>query len=141
MVYVQGASSPTQTFKVCTVLHTHAATLSIYAQEEPARKPSASTPANGVKPAATRTPVPESNDDVIIELRDVYKSFGTKDVLRGVSFKIRRGEAVGIIGGSGTGKSTTLRLIAGLVAPDKVRDTERPIVTSHNSSATSRARS
>lgn len=59
------------------------------------------------------------NHDVLIECRDVHKSFGDKRVLQGVSFKIRRGEAVGIIGPSGTGKSTILKVIAGLLAPDK----------------------
>ena len=58
-------------------------------------------------------------DDVVIEFRDVWKSFGTKAVLRGASFTIKRGEAIGIIGPSGTGKSTALRLISGLVSPDK----------------------
>ncbi|QDZ23745.1 ABC transporter [Chloropicon primus] len=57
-------------------------------------------------------------DDVVIEFRDVWKSFGSKGVLRGASFKIKRGEAIGIIGPSGTGKSTALRLISGLVSPD-----------------------
>lgn len=97
-------------------------------EEEPTKQPAKSTPffssskpTNGVKPATTPLATQDDSDDVIIELRDVHKSFGNKEVLRGVSLKIRRGEAVGIIGGSGTGKSTTLRLIAGLVAPDKVR--------------------
>ena len=58
--------------------------------------------------------------EVLIELKDVWKSFGSKHILRGANIKIRRGEAVGIIGGSGTGKSTTLRLMAGLLMPDKV---------------------
>lgn len=62
--------------------------------------------------------MPEESD-VLIEFRNVHKSFGEKPILRGASFKIRRGEAVGIIGASGTGKSTTLRLAAGLLAPDK----------------------
>jgi len=55
---------------------------------------------------------------VLLELRDVHKAFGSKRILRGCSFKIRRGEAVGVIGASGTGKSTTLRLLAGLLTPD-----------------------
>ncbi|XVF41557.1 hypothetical protein PTKIN_Ptkin01aG0289100 [Pterospermum kingtungense] len=58
-------------------------------------------------------------NDVLIECQNVYKSFGEKHILRGVSFKIRHGEAVGIIGPSGTGKSTILKIIAGLLAPDK----------------------
>uniref|UniRef100_A0A7C9EMQ0 Adenosinetriphosphatase n=1 Tax=Opuntia streptacantha TaxID=393608 RepID=A0A7C9EMQ0_OPUST len=62
---------------------------------------------------------PESDSDVLIECKNVYKSFGEKHILRGVSFKIRHGEAVGIIGPSGTGKSTVLKIIAGLLAPDK----------------------
>ncbi|XP_010275970.1 PREDICTED: protein TRIGALACTOSYLDIACYLGLYCEROL 3, chloroplastic [Nelumbo nucifera] len=61
----------------------------------------------------------EDESDVLIECRDVYKSFGDKHILRGLSFKIRHGEAVGIIGPSGTGKSTVLKIIAGLLAPDK----------------------
>ncbi|KAL5167152.1 Protein TRIGALACTOSYLDIACYLGLYCEROL 3, chloroplastic [Glycine soja] len=61
----------------------------------------------------------EDDSDVLIECRDVYKSFGEKKILNGVSFKIKHGEAVGIIGPSGTGKSTVLKIIAGLLAPDK----------------------
>ncbi|XP_044470711.1 protein TRIGALACTOSYLDIACYLGLYCEROL 3, chloroplastic-like isoform X2 [Mangifera indica] len=62
---------------------------------------------------------PEDDRNVLIECRNVFKSFGEKHILRGVSFKIRHGEAVGIIGPSGTGKSTILKVMAGLLAPDK----------------------
>ncbi|MFS7928777.1 putative ABC-type sulfate transporter [Helianthus anomalus] len=57
--------------------------------------------------------------DVLLECKDVYKSFGEKHILRGVNFRIKHGEAVGIIGPSGTGKSTILKIFAGLLAPDK----------------------
>ncbi|KAL3370978.1 hypothetical protein AABB24_007816, partial [Solanum stoloniferum] len=62
---------------------------------------------------------PKNDSDVLIECRNVCKSFGDKHILRGVSLKIRHGEAVGIIGPSGTGKSTILKIMAGLLAPDK----------------------
>ena len=53
-----------------------------------------------------------------IELRDVQKSFGGKQVLTGVSLKVMRGESLVIIGGSGTGKSVTLKCILGIETPD-----------------------
>ncbi|HXI11422.1 MAG TPA: ABC transporter ATP-binding protein [Thermoanaerobaculia bacterium] len=56
--------------------------------------------------------------DVFVEFRDVTKSYGSKKVLRGASLKIYRGEVVVILGGSGTGKSVTLRNILGLEIPD-----------------------
>ena len=63
--------------------------------------------------------VQDEEDQVpLIEFRNVHKSFGSKHILKGASFKIYRGESVGIIGSSGTGKSTTLRLAAGLLEPD-----------------------
>ncbi|XP_002976003.2 protein TRIGALACTOSYLDIACYLGLYCEROL 3, chloroplastic [Selaginella moellendorffii] len=66
-----------------------------------------------------RTSRQEDDSDVLIECRDVYKSFGEKHILKGASFKVRHGEAVGIIGPSGTGKSTILKIMAGLLVPDK----------------------
>mmetsp|Transcript_2014 Transcript_2014/g.7228 ORF Transcript_2014/g.7228 Transcript_2014/m.7228 type:complete len:250 (-) Transcript_2014:828-1577(-) len=54
----------------------------------------------------------------LIEVRNICKAFGKKRVFSGASFKLHRGEALGIIGPSGTGKSTILRLISGLIAPD-----------------------
>src|SRR5262249_32120095 len=49
----------------------------------------------------------------------VSKSFGAKQVLRDVSFDVRAGEALCILGRSGTGKSVTLKLIVSLLKPDK----------------------
>ena len=49
-----------------------------------------------------------------IEMRGVRKSFGSKHVLRGVDLTVPAGESLVIIGGSGTGKSVTLKCILGL---------------------------
>ncbi|MAO54688.1 MAG: ABC transporter ATP-binding protein [Rhodospirillaceae bacterium] len=53
-----------------------------------------------------------------IQLRGVAKAFGPKKVLTGVDLDIAKGESVVIIGGSGTGKSVTLKCILGLLTPD-----------------------
>lgn len=65
-----------------------------------------------------QTHQPRHSDEVIISLRDVHKSFGSKKVLNGLDLDVRRGEAVVIVGGSGTGKSVTLKHIIGLLRPD-----------------------
>lgn len=52
--------------------------------------------------------------DVKIELRDIYKSFGSKAILQGASLKIDRGTTQVILGGSGTGKSVLLKCLLGL---------------------------
>jgi len=53
-----------------------------------------------------------------IELSGVTKSFGTKHILRGLDLSVGKGESVVIIGGSGTGKSVTLKCILGLLRPN-----------------------
>ncbi|MEH2287092.1 ABC transporter ATP-binding protein [Nostoc sp.] len=55
----------------------------------------------------------------LIELKGVSKSFGSHKVLDNIDLTIYRGESLGIIGPSGTGKSTILRVIAGLLSPDE----------------------
>jgi len=59
--------------------------------------------------------------DPFVEFVDLYKAYGSKKVLRGASLKVYRGEVVVILGGSGTGKSVTLRHMLGLEAPDSGR--------------------
>jgi phospholipid/cholesterol/gamma-HCH transport system ATP-binding protein len=56
-----------------------------------------------------------------VEFVDLHKAYGTKQVLRGASVKVFRGEVLVILGGSGTGKSVTLRHMLGLEAPDAGR--------------------
>jgi phospholipid/cholesterol/gamma-HCH transport system ATP-binding protein len=55
---------------------------------------------------------------MMIEVRNVKKSFGAHRVLDGVDFSIARGQAVGIIGASGGGKSILLKHLIGLITPD-----------------------
>lgn len=54
----------------------------------------------------------------MIEFRNVYKSFNDEPVLKDVSFRIKQGETKIILGESGSGKSTILKLILGLIRPD-----------------------
>src|SRR5271157_4438079 len=53
-----------------------------------------------------------------VEFRHVYKAFDEQPVLEDVSFDVRRGEVVGILGRSGVGKSVTLKHILGFLKPD-----------------------
>ncbi|MGX9353822.1 ABC transporter ATP-binding protein [Roseobacteraceae bacterium S113] len=55
----------------------------------------------------------------MITLKDVHKSFGSNHVLRGVNLHVPKGQSMVIIGGSGTGKSITIKSVLGLVEPDR----------------------
>ncbi|MGA1264519.1 MAG: ABC transporter ATP-binding protein [Prochlorothrix sp.] len=57
--------------------------------------------------------------DSMVRLEGISKSFGNKKVLDQVDLEIDRNETLAIIGPSGTGKSTILRIVAGLLAPDQ----------------------
>jgi ABC-2 type transport system ATP-binding protein len=55
----------------------------------------------------------------VVEARELYKAYGAKVVVDGVSFAVWRGEIFGILGPNGAGKSTTLELLEGLRDPDR----------------------
>ena len=54
----------------------------------------------------------------LLELRNITKRFGETDVLNGITLSIEKGEFITFLGASGCGKTTTLRIIAGLEQPD-----------------------
>jgi len=56
--------------------------------------------------------------DYKIQMKDVYKSFGDKHILRGIDLNVKRGTSMVIIGGSGTGNSVTLKFVLGLMKQD-----------------------
>jgi len=58
------------------------------------------------------------NQSVVVEFKGVMKAFGAKRVLNNVSFQIGQGQALCLLGRSGTGKSVTLKLIMALMRPD-----------------------
>jgi phospholipid/cholesterol/gamma-HCH transport system ATP-binding protein len=75
-----------------------------------------------------RTGQPETGEDVnyrpmlseaAIELCDLTKTLGNRTVLDGVNLTVLKGETMAVIGGSGAGKSVTLKHIVGLIKPDR----------------------
>ena len=54
-----------------------------------------------------------------IKIKEVYKNFGSKEILKNISLEVKKGEIYGIIGVSGSGKSTLLNIITGLISQNK----------------------
>ena len=73
-------------------------------------------------------PADRTDNNTIVSINDVYQSFGDNQVIKGISFKVAKGEVICIIGPSGSGKSTLLRCINGLIEIDsgsiQVKDME-----------------
>lgn len=57
--------------------------------------------------------------DSILELKNIKKSFGETGVLRGIDLDVRKGEFITLLGSSGCGKTTILRIIAGFIDADE----------------------
>lgn len=53
--------------------------------------------------------------ETILELKNIHKSYGDKEVLKGVSLEVKKGEIISVLGPSGCGKSTMLNIIAGIL--------------------------
>ncbi|HET7226709.1 MAG TPA: ABC transporter ATP-binding protein [Candidatus Eisenbacteria bacterium] len=57
----------------------------------------------------------------VVEVEDLTRHFGSVTAVEGVSFTIRRGEIFGLLGPNGSGKTTTIRMLCGLLAPTRGR--------------------
>ena len=65
------------------------------------------------------TVTPPTDDDCLIRLDDVSFAYGSRPILSGINLRIPRGKVVAIMGSSGCGKTTTLRLIGGQLKPTR----------------------
>jgi len=58
-------------------------------------------------------------NELRLEARDLYKRYGDRTVVRGVSLEVAPGEVVGLLGPNGAGKTTTFYMVVGVMAPDR----------------------
>ena len=65
----------------------------------------------------------DSAADVVIDVRGLNKSFGSRHVVRDLALRVRRGEIFGFLGPNGSGKTTSIRMLCGLLTPDSGRGT------------------
>jgi simple sugar transport system ATP-binding protein len=63
--------------------------------------------------------VSEIRETPLVEMRGIYKSFGTVEALRGVDFRVDRQEIVGLLGDNGAGKSTLIKILTGVHTPTR----------------------
>lgn len=55
----------------------------------------------------------------VLEVKDVYKRLGRRDIIKGISFDVSEGEIFGFLGPNGAGKTTTIRMLVGLIHPNQ----------------------
>ncbi len=61
---------------------------------------------------------PAAATDHVIDVSDLHKSFGARKVVEGLTLQVARGEICGFLGANGSGKTTTIRMLCGLLVPD-----------------------
>ena len=55
----------------------------------------------------------------VLEVKDIRKSLGRREIIKGISFSVKEGEIFGFLGPNGAGKTTTIRMMVGLIKPDQ----------------------
>jgi len=65
----------------------------------------------------------EASADIVIDVRGLTKSFGGRPVVRDLSMQVKRGTIFGFLGPNGSGKTTTIRMLCGLLTPDQGQGT------------------
>ncbi|MGE0223587.1 MAG: ABC transporter ATP-binding protein [Acetobacteraceae bacterium] len=61
--------------------------------------------------------------EVVIDVHDIHKSFGARKVVQGLTLRVTSGQICGFLGANGSGKTTTIRILCGLLRPDSGRGT------------------
>ena len=79
--------------------------------------------------------------ELAIDVRGLNKRFGDKHVVNDFSLQVRRGEIFGFLGPNGSGKTTSIRMMCGLLTPDCGRAAPASATTSSRDRARSSARS
>ncbi len=74
--------------------------------------------------------MPSPSNEVVLKFEDVTVHYGVIQAIHGITFDVRKGEIVTLIGANGAGKTTTLRAVSGLVRPSKGRVTYKGEVIS-----------
>ena len=96
-------------------MKSEADTLGGEAAVEEALEPKSVAPVRESAPVAA---VPGAQEEVRVEVSGIHKSFGDKDVVHDVSFKLVSGEVFGLVGPNGAGKTTTIRMLMDIIKPD-----------------------
>lgn len=100
------------------LLRRHAAEIAGEPEQQPANAPAADVAANvtALRPAKQQRP---AAGDVVLEVRNLSRSFGGLKAVQDVSFKLHKNEILGIIGPNGAGKTTVFNLLNGFLQPSQ----------------------